>query len=97
MLFTCAAGLACAQPSFSGAAAMDAAIQDAVAKQLIPGAVVAVGHNGVTVYQKAYGSRALLPQKEPMTTDTVFDAASLTKVVATTSDRKSTRLNSSHW
>ena len=84
MLFTCAAGLACAQSTFSGAAAIDAAIEDAVAKQLIPGAVVDIGHNGVTVYRKAYGWRALLPQREPMTADTVFDAASLTKVVATT-------------
>ncbi len=43
-----------------------------------------VGHDGAVVYRKAYGSRALEPQREPMTLDTVFDLASLTKVVATT-------------
>ena len=36
------------------------------------------------LYQKAYGNRALVPQAEPMTLDTVFDMASVTKVVATT-------------
>jgi uncharacterized protein YbbC (DUF1343 family)/CubicO group peptidase (beta-lactamase class C family) len=43
-----------------------------------------IGHDGQIVYQKAYGSRALLPHREPMTLDTIFDAASLTKVIATT-------------
>ncbi len=43
-----------------------------------------IGHNGQVVYQKAYGSRALIPHREPMTLDTIFDAASLTKVIATT-------------
>lgn len=85
VLLVCTVSLACAQPTFPGAAAIDAAIQDAVAKQLIPGAVVEIGNNGLTVFRKAYGSRALLPQKEPMTAETIFDAASLTKVIATTS------------
>ena len=48
------------------------------------GAVVVVGHDGKIVHRKAYGSRALVPAREPMTLDTVFDIASLTKVVATT-------------
>ncbi len=43
-----------------------------------------VGHNGQVVYRKAYGSRTLIPEREPMTLDTIFDAASLTKVLATT-------------
>ena len=70
---------------FGGAAAMDSVINDAVSTAEIPGAVVAVGHNGRIVYEKAYGSRALIPVREPMTVDTIFDAASLTKVIATTS------------
>ncbi|MEI9866282.1 MAG: serine hydrolase domain-containing protein [Limisphaerales bacterium] len=37
-----------------------------------------------TAYHKAFGNRALVPAREPMTEDTIFDAASLTKVVATT-------------
>jgi uncharacterized protein YbbC (DUF1343 family)/CubicO group peptidase (beta-lactamase class C family) len=83
-LLSCA-GLACAQATFPGAEALDAEINSAVSRQLIPGAVVEVGHNGVVVYRKAYGSRALVPKREAMTLDTIFDAASLTKVIATTS------------
>ncbi len=63
---------------------VDAIISDAVQTNLIPGAVLVVGHNGQIIYRKAYGSRSLIPNREPMTLDTIFDAASLTKVVATT-------------
>jgi len=49
-----------------------------------PGAVLLVGHNGSVVYRKAYGNRTADPSKEPMTPDTVFDIASVTKVLATT-------------
>ena len=63
---------------------VDSIIQSAVAEGNIPGAVLVVGHNGAVVYRKAYGSRALEPRREPMTLDTVFDLASLTKVIATT-------------
>jgi len=65
-------------------APVDQIINEAVNTGLIPGGVLVIGHNGQVIYQKAYGSRALIPQREPMTTDTIFDAASLTKVVATT-------------
>ena len=63
---------------------VDAMINEAVQTGLIPGAVLIVGHNGQVVYRRAYGSRSLVPRREPMTIDTIFDAASLTKVVATT-------------
>ena len=43
-----------------------------------------VGHGDAIVLRKAYGDRAVAPAREPMTLDTVFDLASLTKVVATT-------------
>lgn len=66
------------------AADLDRAIEEAIAGNQIPGAVLLVGHKGRVVHEKAYGSRALEPRKEPMTLDTIFDAASLTKVVATT-------------
>src|SRR5689334_21915600 len=71
--------------TFSGASATDAAISEAIAQGRLPGAVLIVGHDGQVVYRKAYGKRALIPQPETMTLDTVFDCASLTKVVATTS------------
>lgn len=78
------AGLAPAQESFRAAEALDAVIQQAIAEDQIPGAVLLVGQPGRILYQKAYGFRALEPRREPMTLDTIFDAASLTKVVATT-------------
>jgi uncharacterized protein YbbC (DUF1343 family)/CubicO group peptidase (beta-lactamase class C family) len=65
-------------------AVLDPIINDAIAQQQIPGAVLVVGHDGQVVYRKAYGSRALEPGREAMTLDTVFDCASLTKVIATT-------------
>jgi uncharacterized protein YbbC (DUF1343 family) len=70
--------------SFVGAADADAVIQQAIADKKIPGAVLVVGHGGRVIYRKAYGKRALAPAEEPMTLDTIFDIASLTKVVATT-------------
>ena len=62
---------------------MDAAIEHAIAEHDCPGAVLWVERNRVA-YHKAYGKRALIPSEEPMTEDTIFDAASLTKAVATT-------------
>src|SRR5262249_15221471 len=79
----CAGALA-AQP-FTGAQALDDTINQAIAQNRIPGAVLIVGHDGNIVFRKAYGNRALVPAKEAMTLDTVFDCASLTKVIATTS------------
>ena len=78
------AGVAQAQ-TFAGAAELDASVDQAVREDRIPGAVVLVGHDGQIVYRKAYGNRALVPAREPMTVDTIFDIASLTKIVATTS------------
>ena len=64
-------------------AAMDAVIQAAIALQQCPGGVLWLEHGGAN-YHKAYGCRALVPWTERMTEDTIFDAASLTKVIATT-------------
>jgi len=64
-------------------AALDAAIEAAIADKKCPGGVLWLEHDG-TAYHKAYGNRALVPEREAMTEDTIFDAASLTKVVATT-------------
>ncbi len=64
--------------------AVDAIIQQAILDGNIPGAVLVVGHDGKVIYRKAYGNRALEPRHEAMTLDTIFDVASLTKVVATT-------------
>jgi uncharacterized protein YbbC (DUF1343 family) len=63
---------------------IDATIDDAVQSGLIPGAVLLIGRDGHVLYEKAYGSRSLVPDREAMTIDTIFDVASLTKVIATT-------------
>lgn len=62
---------------------IDAAVERAIAAGLIPGAVLHLEAHGQS-YAKAYGLRASKPQREPMTMDTLFDLASLTKVLATT-------------
>ena len=64
-------------------ARIDAVIAAAIAKKELPGAVVVVGRHGRIVWRKAYGARAVEPQREAMTADTIFDLASLTKIVAT--------------
>jgi uncharacterized protein YbbC (DUF1343 family)/CubicO group peptidase (beta-lactamase class C family) len=64
--------------------AVDQLVQEAMKARQLPGAVVLVGRGDQVVYEKAYGFRATVPAEEAMTLDTVFDLASLTKVVATT-------------
>ncbi|HUF23443.1 MAG TPA: serine hydrolase domain-containing protein, partial [Vicinamibacterales bacterium] len=64
--------------------ALDRVITEAIAEQKLPGAVVLIGRGDETLVRKAYGHRALAPTREPMTVDTMFDLASLTKAVATT-------------
>ncbi|HEX7832593.1 MAG TPA: exo-beta-N-acetylmuramidase NamZ domain-containing protein [Thermoanaerobaculia bacterium] len=61
---------------------VDAEIERAIAQKKLPGGVVWIEHHG-DVYTRAYGNRALEPSVEAMTEDTIFDAASITKVVAT--------------
>jgi uncharacterized protein YbbC (DUF1343 family)/CubicO group peptidase (beta-lactamase class C family) len=64
-------------------AQMDQVVADAIAKHQLPGAVVLAARKGRLVWRKAYGERAVEPKHEAMTPDTIFDLASLTKVVAT--------------
>jgi SSS family transporter len=63
--------------------AVSTLVDEAISAKKIPGAVVLVNHDGRTVFEKAYGNRALEPTVEPMTEDTVFDMASLTKCLVT--------------
>jgi CubicO group peptidase (beta-lactamase class C family) len=80
---------AAAAPEF---ATVSKLINDAIAAHRLPGAVVVVGHGGKVVFHEAYGSRKLAGEPgldgspapaEPMTEDTIFDVASLTKPMAT--------------
>jgi uncharacterized protein YbbC (DUF1343 family)/CubicO group peptidase (beta-lactamase class C family) len=62
---------------------VDTIVQESIRDEQIPGAVVLIGHDGQVIYRKAFGERALEPRREPMSVETIFDIASLTKVVAT--------------
>jgi len=61
---------------------IDAAVNEAIAAHKLPGAVVHVEHDGA-VYERAYGKLSYEPDAQPVNTATVFDAASLSKVLAT--------------
>lgn len=62
---------------------VDQILNAAIANNELPGAVLVVGHNGQVVYKRAYGNRAVDPSLEPMTEDTIFDMASLSKCLST--------------
>lgn len=64
-------------------AQLDREIGEAIAAKKCPGAVLWLEHKG-EVHHRAYGQRAVRPSPEPMTPDTLFDVASLAKVLATT-------------
>ncbi|MBQ2518867.1 MAG: serine hydrolase, partial [Bacteroidaceae bacterium] len=61
----------------------DSAIQDAIDKGNIPGAVLAVVRHGRMAYLKAYGNRQVYPTRLPMTTNAIFDMASCSKAMST--------------
>lgn len=66
-----------------GAAAIGAIVREEIAAGRLPGAVIVVGVGDRVVLRQAYGERAVLPDRSPATVDTIYDAASLTKVMAT--------------
>ncbi|MGH9356158.1 MAG: serine hydrolase domain-containing protein, partial [Terriglobia bacterium] len=76
------------EPTSSRAAGQLAGIEPVVEEALdyehIPGAVVVIGHNGRIVYDRAFGYRTRIPRPSRMRRGTLFDLASLTKVIATT-------------
>ena len=63
---------------------VESAFQEAVAQGVFPGAVVLVSKDGEIVFEQAFGSRSLIPEKTPLKANTIFDLASLTKPLATT-------------
>ena len=62
---------------------IDREVGRALEANKMPGCVVAIGYEGAIVFQRSYGHRQLEPQREAMAVDTVFDLASLTKPIAT--------------
>ena len=65
-------------------ARVDAVIDDAILAGDIPGAVLSVVRRNDIVYLKAYGNKSVVPETVPMTVETMFDLASLSKCVGTT-------------
>ena len=63
---------------------IDSAVNASIAAGDIPGAVVGVVRNGCLVYEKAFGYKSLVPEKDTMTVETMFDLASVSKCVGTT-------------
>jgi uncharacterized protein YbbC (DUF1343 family) len=63
--------------------AIDAAVEDAISNQSVPGAVVVIGRHDRILFRRAYGFREVQPDRVATTVDTVFDLASLTKPIAT--------------
>lgn len=59
-------------------------VEQSIAAGNYPGAVVLAAHRGKIIYRGVFGSRSILPSVTPMRFNTIFDLASLTKVVATT-------------
>lgn len=83
-----AGGLPLATPEEAGMdarhlARIDELVAQGLAEKRMPGCVVCIGRHGKIVWLKAYGDKQVEPQRQPMTTDTVFDLASITKPVAT--------------
>ena len=62
---------------------IEAIVQEGLEQKKMPGCVVLVGRKDKIMLLRAYGNKRLEPAPEPMTTDTVFDLASLTKPIAT--------------
>ena len=59
-------------------------MREGVEQGVFPGGVLLVSHKGRTVHHAAYGAACLLPKPEPASVDTIYDLASLTKPLATT-------------
>jgi uncharacterized protein YbbC (DUF1343 family) len=70
-------------PIPAGLALIDEAAQEAILQHDVPGAVIVVGRRDGVLFRRAYGFREVEPDRVPMTLDTVFDLASLTKPIAT--------------
>ncbi len=78
-----------AKPEYCGMsseklAQLDPVVNQAIEDGTIPGAVISVVRGDKIVFLKAWGNKQVVPTVEPMTTDALFDLASLSKCVGTT-------------
>lgn len=82
-LFAVVLTLPASAADWHGSPILDRIVEEAVAVGTTPGAVLLVGRGDTILHEAAYGKRSLLPTEQPMSVDTIFDAASLTKVIVT--------------
>jgi uncharacterized protein YbbC (DUF1343 family) len=71
------------EPNDERFAAIAPVVEAAISQGDLPGCVIEVGTRERVLFRQAYGSRSIEPERTPMTADTVFDLASLTKPIAT--------------
>lgn len=64
--------------------AIDILMKSGLEEQVFPGAALSVGDRNGEIFQKVYGCRQIIPEKKPTEANTLFDIASLTKIVSTT-------------
>ncbi|MGE5680709.1 MAG: glycoside hydrolase family 3 N-terminal domain-containing protein [Bacillota bacterium] len=64
--------------------AVNSLMQSALSDSVFPGAVLYVGHKGHLIYKKAFGKFTYDPDAQIMNTDAMFDLASVSKVIGTT-------------
>src|SRR5688500_19816600 len=81
LMFTTTHGAAPREIDAESQAAIDRAIAAAIELKMTPGAVVVAGRSDGVVFEKGYGKKTYEENASPMTADTVFDLASLSKVV----------------
>ena len=62
---------------------IDQLVREAIDAKKVPGILVRVQQGGKVLLEKAWGNRAVEPTTEPLTPDTIYDLASLTKPIAT--------------
>ncbi len=84
LLLLLSARLARAETPASAFASIEPLVLEEIAAGHIPGAVVLIGQGDEILFRRAFGQRAVLPRPEAMTPDTIFDLASITKAVFTT-------------
>ena len=62
---------------------LDNYLDEVIDNQEIPGSIISIGIGENNIFQKFYGYQQLIPNKIKMEMNTIFDLASLTKVVST--------------
>ncbi|MGE5401484.1 MAG: glycoside hydrolase family 3 N-terminal domain-containing protein [Ignavibacteriales bacterium] len=78
------AGISTGEDSSYSFSSVDSIMREGLADSVFPGAVLYVGHKGRVIYRKAFGKYTYDPDAQPMSLDAMFDLASVSKVIGTT-------------